>query len=196
MTLPQVRKAEASDRQAVLDTITLAFAADPLMRWIFPNGADYMASFRELVNLYAGVSVDEKSCYLSANGEGAALWLPPGVHGDEDALEAFLESVLPKERFKTFGTALETMDSYHPDDEDCWYLAFIGVDCGHQRKGFGATMMKHVTSMLDEHGYLGYLESSNPENIGLYQRHGFEIMGEIRIGDVPVVTPMVRDRRG
>ena len=58
----------------------------------------------------------------------------------------------------------------------------------------GAALMKHVTSMLDESGRLGYLESSNPMNISLYQRHGFEIMGEIRVGDSPVVTPMLRQR--
>ena len=48
--------------------------------------------------------------------------------------------------------------------------------------------------MLDENNYLGYLESSNPMNISLYMRHGFEIMDEIRIGDAPVITPMIRAR--
>jgi ribosomal protein S18 acetylase RimI-like enzyme len=55
--------------------------------------------------------------------------------------------------------------------------------------------MKHGTRLLDENGYLGYLESSNPKNISLYERHGFEIMDEIRIGTVPVVTPTIRERR-
>ena len=37
-----------------------------------------------------------------------------------------------------------------------------------------------LLKLLDESGPLGYLESSNPENISLYQRQGFEIVGEIR----------------
>jgi ribosomal protein S18 acetylase RimI-like enzyme len=52
--------------------------------------------------------------------------------------------------------------------------------------------MKHATAMLDAAGMLGYLESSNPANISLYQRHGFEIIGEIRAGTAPLVTPMIR----
>jgi predicted GNAT family acetyltransferase len=47
--------------------------------------------------------------------------------------------------------------------------------------------------MLDETRTIGYLESSNPANISLYQRHGFEIMGEIRAGSAPLVTPMIRN---
>lgn len=65
----------------------------------------------------------------------------------------------------------------------------------YKGKGIGATLMKHGTRLLDENGYLGYLESSNPKNISLYERHGFEIMDEIRIGTVPVVTPTIRERR-
>jgi hypothetical protein len=42
---------------------------------------------------------------------------------------------------------------------------------------------------------LAYLESSNPRNIPLYQRHGFEAMGEIQVGAAPVVTPMIREPR-
>jgi hypothetical protein len=37
------------------------------------------------------------------------------------------------------------------------------------------------------------LESSNPKNISLYLRHGFEVIGEIQVGSSPVVTPMIRN---
>ncbi|MCA1748539.1 MAG: hypothetical protein LC634_03060 [Sphingomonadales bacterium] len=40
-----------------------------------------------------------------------------------------------------------------------------------------------------------YLESSNPRNISLYLRHGFEIVGEIQHGSSPVMTPMLRPAR-
>ena len=34
--------------------------------------------------------------------------------------------------------------------------------------------------MKDERAYL---ESSNPRNMSLYERHGFESMGKVQIGD-------------
>ena len=83
----------------------------------------------------------------------------------------------------------------YPHDDNCWYLPLIGVDPGHQNKGVGAALMKHMTEKLDREGGMAYLESSNQKNISLYLRHGFEIMGEIQIEDSPIVTPMVRQER-
>ena len=40
-----------------------------------------------------------------------------------------------------------------------------------------------------------YLESSNPANVPLYQRHGFEVLGEIQVGSSPPVFPMYRPPR-
>jgi ribosomal protein S18 acetylase RimI-like enzyme len=55
--------------------------------------------------------------------------------------------------------------------------------------------MKHALSRVDEDGLPAYLESSNPRNISLYERHGFESMGQIQIGTSPIVTPMIRSAR-
>jgi len=59
----------------------------------------------------------------------------------------------------------------------------------------GSRLMKHALLRIDEAGLPAYLESSNPRNIPLYERHGFEVMGEIQVGSSPVVTPMIRAAR-
>jgi hypothetical protein len=48
-----------------------------------------------------------------------------------------------------------------------------------------------VTDKCDRDGVLAYLESSNPRNIPLYERHGFEILGRAQSGNSPVITPML-----
>lgn len=195
MDLPIVVKADETARDPIMNTLTLAFAADPFMRWFLPEAHRYNTYFPKIANAYGGRSIDQGSCYQTKGGEGAALWLPPGVGPDEEAMEALIGEAVPADVQEPLVKVLESMESYHPDDEDCWYLAIIGVDAGFQGQGLGATLMKHVTSMLDERGALGYLESSNPMNISLYQRHGFEIMDQISIGGSPVMTPMLRQRQ-
>jgi GNAT superfamily N-acetyltransferase len=195
MDMSQITNAQEQHRAGVLNTITLAFVADPFMRWMLPGADAYLQYFPDVSNVYGGLSIDEGSCYMTSGGEGAALWLPPGVSPDEEKMVALIDEAVAPERQETLGRVLEAMDSYRPEDDDCWYLAIIGVDAGHQGKGIGGALMKHVTTMLDENHYLGYLESSNPMNISLYMRHGFEVMDEIRIGDAPVITPMIRQRR-
>ena len=53
-------------------------------------------------------------------------------------------------------------------------------------------LLRHVTDRCDRDGVLAYLESSNPRNIPLYERHGFEILGHAQSGGSPVITPMLR----
>lgn len=55
--------------------------------------------------------------------------------------------------------------------------------------------MKHALRRVDEDRLPAYLESSNPRNISLYERHGFEVVGEIQVGKSPVMTPMIRAAR-
>jgi hypothetical protein len=55
--------------------------------------------------------------------------------------------------------------------------------------------MKHALALVDAQGLPAYLESSNPMNISLYKRHGFEEMGAIQSGSSPTVVPMLRAAR-
>ena len=192
MEIPQIRDANSRELAKVLDTVTLAFAADPLMRWFYPGSDAYLNDFRRLIEAYCGTSVDQGATFVADDLGGAALWMPPGLEVDEDKLGAIVEDSIRPEIQDEFMALMAEMDRYHPHDYPCWYLAVIGVDGYHQGKGLGSLLLKHTTRMLDESGTPAYLESSNPANISLYQRHGFEIMGEIRIGSAPLVTPMLR----
>jgi GNAT superfamily N-acetyltransferase len=196
MEMPEIKLANESNRNGVLSTIVLAFAADPFMRWMLPSADIYMKYYREMIEIFNGSTINSGTCLITADLEGAAMWLAPDVEPDEDAVRTLLEGALTPEKKGVFEEIFEKMGDFHPDDDDCWHLPTIGVDPGHQNKGVGSALMKHMTQKLDENGHLGYLESSNPKNISFYQRHGFEIMGEIQVADAPVIRPMIRQRLG
>jgi ribosomal protein S18 acetylase RimI-like enzyme len=71
----------------------------------------------------------------------------------------------------------------------------ITVEPNAQGRGLGGALMRHAVARCDDEGLPAYLESSNPRNIPLYGRHGFEVMGRIQVGSGPLVTPMLRHRR-
>ena len=195
MNIPAVKQAAVSDRASVVNTMTLAFAADPANRWYLPDADRFLTYFPKVVEAFLDASINSGSCYITPGCEGAAIWLPPGESGDEAAMEAIIAEAAPPEVLEPMGALFASFESYHPHDADCWYLPLIGVDPGHQGKGIGAALMKHATSMFDEHGALSYLESSTPRNVPLYQRHGFEILDQIPFGDAGgIVTPMLRKR--
>ena len=86
------------------------------------------------------------------------------------------------------------MAKYHPA-EPLWYLPLIGVDPAHQNHGVGGALLRHALERVDREKHLAYLESSNPANIPLYERHGFEVIGTIQVGDAPPLTPIIRQPR-
>jgi ribosomal protein S18 acetylase RimI-like enzyme len=67
-------------------------------------------------------------------------------------------------------------------------------DPGHGQ-GCGSALLRHALTRCDRDGVPAYLESSNPRNVPLYQRHGFEIIGSIQAGRSPTLVPMLRRPR-
>ena len=122
---------------------------------------------------------------------GAALWLPPNVHPEEEALGEVLERTVSASIRGDLFAVFEQMAKYHPS-EPHWYLPLIGVDPAHQGQGYGAALMTYALQQCDREHSPAYLESTNPRNISLYERHGFEVLGTIQVGASPPLVPMLR----
>jgi GNAT superfamily N-acetyltransferase len=148
-----VKTATIADEQRGIDTIVLAFSSDPALRWVYPNPSDYLHHFPEFVKIFAGKAFEYGTAYYTEDFAAAALWLPPGVQPDEDALIELIQNTVPEERQEHLWSLFEQVESYHPT-EPYWYLPVIGADPMNQRKGHGAALMKHVLDKCDQEGVL------------------------------------------
>ncbi len=194
MEVSIVRTAPVGSEAAAIDTLVLAFAADPVARWVFPGEHDYLTSFPKFARAFGGAAFSHNSAHCTEDFGGVALWLPPNVHLDEDAVSKLLESEAPDSIRGDLFAVLDQMEQYHPT-EPHWYLPLIGVDPAHQRKGCGGALMKHALEQCDRDHLPAYLESTNPRNVSLYQRHGFEALGTIQERASPPLIPMLRKAR-
>jgi len=113
---------------------------------------------------------------------------------DEEAIGPHLERTVDPAKLEVTQVVFEQMDRHHPT-EPHWYLPLIGVDPVRQRNGQGAALMRRALERVDREGLTAYLESTNPRNIALYQRHGFAVVATIEVADVPPLFPMVRRPR-
>jgi ribosomal protein S18 acetylase RimI-like enzyme len=182
------------DAERAVGVIVLAFSNDPVARWVNPDPLQYLTHFPAGVRAFGGRAFDHGTGHHLSGFAGAALWLPPGVLPDEDALGAAVQASVSETMRDEVFAVFERMGSYHPA-EPYWYLPLIGVDPAHQRKGYGSVLLQHALAQCDRDRTPAYLESSNPANIPLYQRHGFEIMGTIQVGSSPPIFPMFRPAR-
>ena len=186
-----VRSMTAADEAQAIDTVTLAFAADPVARWTWARSREYLASMPAMVRAFGGNAFKHSSAYCTDEHCGVALWLPPGVSPDEETMVTLIQSTVPPAVRDDVFAVFEEMAKYHPT-EPHWYLPLIGVDPSHQGKGHGAELMTHALQRCDREQVPAYLEASSPRNISLYRRHGFETLGTIQVGSSPPLVPMLR----
>jgi GNAT superfamily N-acetyltransferase len=61
----------------------------------------------------------------------------------------------------------------------------FAVDSHLQGQGFGTVLLTDYCARLDARGELSYLETDKPENVRLYERHGFDVVDEDEVLAVP-----------
>ncbi|SDN69846.1 GNAT family N-acetyltransferase [Allokutzneria albata] len=162
-----------------------AFAADPVVTWMFPGPVEQRRAsaarvFAPLVEASAAAGE------LAVLDDGAAaVWLPVAAGQD---LAAGPEVELPP-RLRSLVNALARN---HSTERDHLYLAFVGVAQGKQGRGLGGRLLAERLRRAD---VPVYLEASSARNVPLYERHGFRLTGTtITLPDGPVVWPMWREQ--
>ena len=173
--------------------MALAFGADPLVRLIYPDPNQYLSHIHKMTILFAGKAFDHGTVHYVEGYRGAALWLPPDIHPDEEALVTHMNNSIFEPSREAVFAVFGQMEKSHPN-EPHWYLPVLAVDPCHQNKGYGSQLLEHANKKFDNERIPAYLESSNPKNISLYERHGYQVITKIPAGNSPV-TPMVRQPR-
>lgn len=191
MVKREVVSAGEDIRASAISTIVLGFAADPMARWAWPDSSVYLRMMPQFVMAFGGRAFEHGTAYITERARAAALWLPPGVEPDEAAMGAVMAQAPRPEIAEDVEQVMQQMAGHHPAGPH-WYLPLIAADPNWIGQGLGALLLKHALRRCDEEGVPAYLESSNPRNISLYERHGFRIVGEIQHGSSPTLMPMLR----
>ncbi|MEM6709452.1 MAG: GNAT family N-acetyltransferase [Pseudomonadota bacterium] len=186
---PTIRRAGAEDAEILVHCIALAFAEDPIMRYLYPASDGYWQTMPAFTRAFSGSAMEAGACWLEQHGAGAACWLMP--HQVQADMPPTLFSDVDPERLAEVGGMLEAIAALHPA-EPHWYLPQIGVDPVARGQGVGAALMKTALRAIDESRAPAFLESSNPRNVSLYERFGFEVIAELQYGNAPPMIPMVR----
>jgi len=65
------------------------------------------------------------------------------------------------------------------------HLGPIAAEAGRQGEGIGTALMNVFCDRADRDGVLAYLETDKAENVGFYEKFGFETTGEATVIGVP-----------
>jgi GNAT superfamily N-acetyltransferase len=186
--------AGVSEVDRAIAKLVLAFATDPVARWMYDDPHQYLLHIPRLFRALGTSSFEAGTAQCTSDGLGVALWLPPGVRGDDGPLETVIAESIADGQQAEVGSVFERTEHYRPA-EPHWYLSLIGVEALHRNKGCGAALLRHGLRQCDREHRPAYLWSSNPLNTSLYQRYGFEIVDTIQVGSSPSIFPMLRQAR-
>ena len=118
------------------------------MRWLYPHPSKFLKHFPELMREFGANSFSNASAHYVDGFAGAALWLPPGVNFDAEAVGALMLRTVDEKQHADLFTIFNQMPEYHPH-EPHWYLAAIGIDPSRQNQGQGAALIQHALRTCD-----------------------------------------------
>lgn len=177
-----------------------AFTTDPVFGWILQGAGGLEHRLTLAFTAFSVGAARKPSAQVLVTPErtAAAIWLPPG---EWRVPVRDVVGQMPR-LLRAYGTRsvralklLSVVEKQHPT-EPHWYLEAIGTVPEARGQGIGPRVLTPVLEKCDAAGLPAYLESSNPRNIGFYERHGFVKMPLFALPNgCPVITPMWRDPR-
>ena len=184
-----------ADPESAIATLTSAFTADPVMRWMWPESSAFVRHFPRLVVSFGGKAFAAKTAWALPGTTAAALWLAPGVEADGDEIADVLVGSVAVDKHEDMLSVLDQLGESHPTYEH-WYLPWFGVEAASQGGGLGSQLMAACLATVDADHLPAYLETPNPRNITFYERHGFHVTGHTVAQVCPPVTFMLRPAHG
>jgi len=195
-----VRRATGEDVAGMASTLARAFHDDPVFSWVLRGEERRMTRLERGFELFMHrVWMEQEETYTTASVAGAAVWEKPGQWKVGVGRQlALLPSML-----RVFGRhlprvvrGLAVLEARHPRELH-YYLAFVGVDPEWQGRGLGSAVLAPVLERCDREGMPAFLEASTPRNRALYERHGFAVSEEFKLGrTAPMQWRMWREPGG
>jgi GNAT superfamily N-acetyltransferase len=175
----------ASDDEAATRLLARAFHTDPMMIYLAPEdssrGRRAQPFFAATIRYGRHYGITE----MTSTRDAVTLWLKPGFTTISIGRMLRTGMVLAPRKLGFSGLVrLNTLASYSDKlhkqaiSGDHWYLMTIGVEPDRQRMGAGGRLLSAGLQRADADGLPCYLETTNPENLPFYRRHGFEVVAD------------------
>jgi GNAT superfamily N-acetyltransferase len=192
-----LRQTTENDCEPLLDTLTGAFADDPVWgAWAFPRRDLAQDQRRALFRLWLMGALDHRCVLATAELEAVAVWYPDDAtqSSQEDRLALTVMASSLGDQAETFLEGCALLEAAHPQHRSHFYLCLLATRLDARGRGCGERLLEGSLELLDAARMPAYLESTNPRNLQLYERLAFERIGSVALpGNGPKVDLMWRE---
>lgn len=163
--------ATMEDRERVLSAVSSAFRNDPFLRRLFPDDADYAAHAPTFFGALFDKRVGAGTIWMADAASSIAMWDGPGSM-PLPVLD------LPKPALQLLSEYDDAVESAFPDDRH-WYLGVLATDPLQAGRGLGRAVMRAGLARAAAEGLPAFLETTNEQNVPLYERAGWMVAAEL-----------------
>jgi ribosomal protein S18 acetylase RimI-like enzyme len=185
-----IRQAASGDLEGIVELLADAYADDPFFRWMVPDDGGWPAFARDYFGFVVARALPAEETLVAAELDGTAVWTPPGFQllgaGDLGRAQGLLTDHLG-ERARLALAGLLGARRHEPEQEHAT-LIYIAVRSDRQGLGIAGELIRQTLGELDEAGVGAYLVSTNPRNLGFYERAGFRTLAEVQTPDGAITT--------
>lgn len=199
---PPVAGLRRSSVPEAVETLSRAFEADPMSRFLFPDVRSRRRKLTAMFEIELGYALAGGVVETIQEGAAVAIWFPPGPSAK--AIPALLREGAWRSLWdlgwggtwrvvRFLGVMVKLHEAAVAGAH--WYLLGLAVHPDHQGKGWGAALLARGLERARAEEVPCYLETTNPANLQFYERHGFTRCGHRAASRVnPELWGMLRRR--
>lgn len=173
---PETTVATRADRGRVTGSLVAAFTKDPVLRHLFPDEESYPDHAAAFFGHLFDKRVDKGTVWTIERGAAVAIWEPPAV--ENESPDESLPAQLPADALARLRAYNETLHALLPPNP-FWYLGVLGTHPDYAGRRWGHAVMKAGLWRAAQDGLPAVLETSNPANVAVYRRAGWEIVRSV-----------------
>jgi ribosomal protein S18 acetylase RimI-like enzyme len=175
VTAPEITVATPDDRGRVVASLVAAFPTDPVLRYLFPDEATYPQYAAAFFGHLFDKRVHRGTIWVVERGASVAIWEPPAGEAEDDWRGGDLAADLPAaemSRVRAYDDAVHAALPAAP----FWYLGVLGTHPDSAGRRWGHALMSVGLQRAAADGLPAVLETSNPDNVEIYRRAGWEVV--------------------
>ncbi len=181
-----IERLTGADEPAAVATLTAAFAQYPLFPALGTHGANRSRVVESFVRVMLRVTFRLGVVHATADRSAVACSLPPeNVYPSHAAylragiLSLFLRAGWQGGRtFWRIGDAIDAAHLQQMQHKPHWYLFLLGVRPEGQGQGMSRTVLQPLFEAADRAQVPVFLETLPEQNVAIYQRLGFDLVGQ------------------
>ncbi|VVB79857.1 Acetyltransferase (GNAT) domain protein [uncultured archaeon] len=193
-----MRQVKISEIYKLEQTYTNAYLNKPLFRSFSIDKKIQKKVGPIVLHVLADYSPGEVEIYSTDNTEGIAFWTRPGQvsTGKRNFLKWISKMIIKVGIINSIRVAkvLMSLDKKSDDlsKESDYYLFILAVDPKFQKQGFASQLIKPMLKKFDKNKLTCSLDTTDSNNIKMYEHFGFEIKSVQKINKYIKKYHMIR----